>query len=104
MDQDNDFINKSSSSSCYISDITNIIFGGLSSRFWILRKHFNSMNLMELRNMPFYSWQCITLNMNHRDVHLVILDEKDMDDFIYNIINKLKTVDGRKNTAEPFIN
>jgi hypothetical protein len=31
-----------SSSSCYIEDITGILFGGTSTRFWMLRKHMNT--------------------------------------------------------------
>ena len=59
-----DFINKSSSGSCYVKDIKGIIFGGINSRFWMLRKHFNSMNINELENIPFYSWQCLTIQLN----------------------------------------
>ena len=31
-----------------IADITNIMYGGLSSRFWMLRKHINLMTKQEL--------------------------------------------------------
>jgi hypothetical protein len=31
-----------------IADITNIMYGGLSSRFWMLRKHINLMKKQEL--------------------------------------------------------
>ena len=41
--EDPDIFNKKSSASTYISNIQNIIFGGINSRFWMLRKHFNSM-------------------------------------------------------------
>lgn len=50
-----------SSASCLVSDIQAIIFGGQSSRFWMLRKHINSMSSKQLRNLPFHSWNCITL-------------------------------------------
>ena len=33
-----------SSASCKFSEIQSIIFGGMSSRFWMLRKHINSLN------------------------------------------------------------
>lgn len=71
-----DYDYHSSSSSCYVSEIRGIIFGGLQSRFWMLRKHFNSMNLEELDDIPFLSWQCLSLQLPHRDVDIVIKDEQ----------------------------
>lgn len=55
------FKEKQSSGSCKIADIQNILFGGVSSRFWLLRKHINMLTDLELQQLPFYSWQCITL-------------------------------------------
>ena len=43
-----------SKSSCKVDDITSFVFGGFSSRFWLLRKHVNSMSLKELNNLPFF--------------------------------------------------
>ena len=37
------FILKVSNSSCSFDDITGFVYGGVSSRFWILRKHINSI-------------------------------------------------------------
>ena len=55
------FDDKQSHASCKVSDIEGIIFGGISSRFWLLRKHINSLDSESLKNIPFYSWNCITL-------------------------------------------
>ena len=55
------------------------MFGGLSSRFWMLRKHINLMEPAELKKLPFYSWNCLTLCLPQKDVDLVIKDEKDME-------------------------
>jgi len=52
---------KTSSCSTFVSDIIGFIYGGCSSRFWMLRKHFNLLSPAELRDVPFYSWQCITI-------------------------------------------
>ena len=41
-------IQKTSSASTFVKDITGITFGGIQSRFWMLRKHFNSMSKSEL--------------------------------------------------------
>ena len=47
-DNDPDYKNVKSSTSCYLDDIIGIIFGGLSSRFWMLRKHFISLSAEEI--------------------------------------------------------
>ena len=61
--QDADQLNNvvTSSGSTYVSDIIGIVFGGYNSRFWMLRKHFNSMSTFELDKVPFHSWDCISL-------------------------------------------
>lgn len=47
-DEDPDYINSVSNASTYVNDIQGIIVGGINSRFWMLRKHFNSMSVHEL--------------------------------------------------------
>ena len=91
-----------SSSSCFLSDITGILFGGVSSRFWMLRKHMNSIeNPRYAQNdVPFFAWQCITIQTHYRDVDLVIHDEKDMDDLIMILVHAMNTIDGHKDTAK----
>lgn len=42
---DPDYKIKDSSASTKVSDIESIVFGGIRSRFWMLRKHFNSMSV-----------------------------------------------------------
>jgi hypothetical protein len=45
---------KKSSCSCHVDEIQGIIFGGISSRFWMLRKHINSLiDVSLLKNFPF---------------------------------------------------
>jgi hypothetical protein len=43
VETDQDFVNTDAFSSCYINEITNFVFGGINSRFWMLRKHINSL-------------------------------------------------------------
>lgn len=43
-EEDKDFDLLESSGSCKISEITGFTFGGQNSRFWMLRKHINSLN------------------------------------------------------------
>ena len=92
-----------SSASCKIKNIQSILFGGQSSRFWMMRKHFNSMNRTQLDNLPFYSWECITLKLHNRDIDLVIRDEKHMQMLLKYLIYKMKTVDGQRDTAVPLL-
>lgn len=106
---------KMSSSSTDITDIQGIIYGGITSRFWIYRKHMCSLDFSIISNdstnvkksrrkiLPFYAWQCITLVLKDRMVDLVIKNEKNMDLFIRFLVISLNTIDGYKNTAEPYI-
>ena len=50
---------KESSSSFHLKDVIGFIYGGKSSRFWMLRKHVISLDNSE--KMPFYAWECVTV-------------------------------------------
>lgn len=50
-----------SSSTTAVADITGIVYGGTTSRFWIFRKHFSCLSFAQLQNLPFHSWDCLTL-------------------------------------------
>lgn len=87
-----------SSASFKVNDITGIIFGGFSSRFWALRKQMNLINCRNMNdkqmqiNIPFYSWQCVTIQTKDRDVDLVIQNDEEMKrllNFISYEMNKL---------------
>ena len=39
-----EFADQASTATCRVSEIQGIIFGGMSSRFWMLRKHINSLD------------------------------------------------------------
>ena len=69
----------------------------------MLRKHINSMSDSELASMPFYSWNCLTLSLDHRDVELVVRDESDMNQILKYLIHRLRTLDGTRGTAEKII-
>jgi hypothetical protein len=85
-----------------LQDITGIVYGGFSSRFWMLRKHVNSIDMKTIKDsdMPFFSWQCLTLNMKHRDVDVVIQNEQEMEDFITLIIWSMKSVNNSRDSAK----
>ena len=50
--------------------------------------------------MPFYSWQCLTLQLKHREVDLVIPDDQDMNDLLEILIDSMDTVNGIKDSAK----
>ena len=56
LEADKEFKTVKSNASCHFSEVLDFHFGGLNSRFWILRKHINSMSHKELATIPFYSW------------------------------------------------
>ena len=91
-----------SSASCNLDDIKGIVFGGLSARFWMCRKHMNVNHtyMCKMRRPPFYSWECITLQLVNREVDLVIQNEKDMDDLIEVLVDGMNTVDGNKDSYD----
>ena len=91
---------KKSSSSCHVNEIKGIIFGGISSRFWMLRKHINSLiDVKQLKNFPFFAWNCITLQLRDREVDLIIKNEESMKNFLTYLVYKIKTVDGNRGSA-----
>lgn len=103
MDYDEDYFQKSSSASCHVDDVQGFHFGGSNARFWMLRKHFNTMTTDEVKYIPFYSWQCITLELKHRDVDLVIPNEKDMERFIKFLLHTLRCMDGCRGSADKLL-
>ena len=53
-----------------------------------------------MNEIPFFSWECITIHLNNRDVNLVIKDEQQMKIFILFLILKLNTFDGQANSIQ----
>ena len=98
------FKESKSSCSCKIDEIESFMFGGQSSRFWMLRKYINSVSDKKFTKIPFFSWNCLTLFLKHREVDLIIRDEDDMKNVINFLIYKLKTVDGTKNSGKNILN
>ena len=94
---------KVSSASCRFDQIEYFMYGGFSSRFWALRKHINCLQDEQLENLPFKSWECISIKMAHREVDLVIKDPDQMDAFLKYLIYKTETVDGRYGSAKAIL-
>ena len=98
-----EFTEKPSSCTFNLEDVEGIIYGGISSRFWMLRKHLCSLNPVDHKKgdkIPFHSWECLTLMLKNRDVDLVIKNEKHMDRFLKFLVYHMNTVDGNKGSAK----
>ena len=102
---DHDIFQVPSSASHRISDIQVITFGGMSSRFWVLRKHISYMPKAYLtaKSMPFFAWQCISLTLAHREVDIVVKDDKDQNNLVKYILYKMRTIDGRAGSADQIL-
>ena len=97
---------KESSLSCHIDDIGSFVVGATTSRFWALRKHINLTSSLDIaqEKIPFYSWQCLTLNLRGRKLYLVIKNEAMMIMLIKYLIGTLNTVDGSRGSAQKIKN
>lgn len=79
----------------------------MSSRFWLMRKHINSLMQDELRKLPFFCWECITLIIEkdniETNVNLVIKDQFTMTKFIEFMLVSLESIDGYRGTANNYL-
>ena len=89
-----------SKGSFYIKDIKSFVYGGFGSRFWLMRKHINSIDMKDLADLPFYCWECITIYTQQSELNLVIKDQKDMKHLLEFLIVSLETADGYRGTAK----
>lgn len=87
-----------------VDEITGFIFGGFGSRFWVFRKHICGLDTVNIvKNLPFYCWECITILTNRLDLNLVIKDEEDMTMLLEFLTIKLKSIDGKRDSALPYL-
>ena len=89
--------------SCSINLITGFIYGGFSSRFWMLRKHINSMDRLKLDSLPFFNWECISIEIKNRKIDLVVRDTHQMNLLLKFLIYHLETIDGKRYSARPVL-
>jgi hypothetical protein len=93
-------------SSTSFDEIESILYGCSGSRFWVYRKHINSMEHKDIKagKMPFYAWECLTINLfGGREVNLVIKNEACMKALLKLLIYEMKSVDGKKNSGAKII-
>ena len=69
----------------------------------MLRKHINAMPRLLIKDLPFHSWNCITIQLPHRDIDLVIKCEESMRRLINFLVHRLRTIDGVRDSAVPLV-
>ena len=99
-----EYVEKLSSSSCFLSNILGFMFGGFSSRFWALRKYVNSVGRNKVDDIFFHCWECLSLETPLRDIDIVIKNETNMNVFLKYLITEFKTQDGKRGSAVDAIN
>ena len=67
----------------------------------MLRKHINLLDKRAFTDnkVPFNSWHCLTLQLQHRDIDLIIENEKAMKMFLKLLCYKMNSIDGTKDSA-----
>ena len=50
-------------------------------------------------NIPFYAWECITIQFKHRDLDLVIRNNKNLTMLIKFLTYSINSYDGTKDSA-----
>lgn len=89
-----------------LSDITGFIFGANSVRFWMQRQAINEIistkrNQKECEDMlPYFSWECLTIQFKRRDVDIVVRDELQMEILLKFLIQVTNSFDGNTNSLD----
>lgn len=91
---------KVSKASFFLDEVTGFIYGGTSSRFWLLRKHICSKPPDDFKNLPFFSWECLSIVLKDRLVDLVIKNQEHMNMLLKLLIHNLNTINGELNSAK----
>ena len=59
-------------------------------------------NQAKKADMPFYAWQCISIQLKERTIDLVIESEQEMMNLIKVLVYKLDIIDGNAHSGIPF--
>ena len=57
-----------------------------------------------MKHLPYYCWECITLNTDKSSLNLVIKNEQHMKKFLEFLIVQLKTINGKRDSAAEYLN
>lgn len=90
-----------------IEEVQGFVFGAFSSRFWVLRRGINEIlaneravtNKKELQQaLPFYAWECVTIQLVDRNIDLVFRNDVHMQLFLKVLILALDSFDSQANS------
>lgn len=96
--------NKSKLFQYRLKDITGFIYGACSSRFSTFRNSINEILAQhdcpkEIDDlMPFYSWECLTIQFKRRDLDIVVKDEIQMEILLKFLIAETNSFDSNRNS------
>ena len=62
------------------------------------------MSKSEVKYAPFYSWNCLTIDVGYREINLVIRGDSNLQKILKFLIYNLRTLDGKKGTADKILN
>ena len=64
----------------------------------------NQLSMKELHQLPFYAWDCLTLQVKNKgDIYLIIRNERAMTKLLKFLIFSLETIDGKRGSAQSLI-
>lgn len=69
----------------------------------MLRKHINSLPRHKLDDLPFFSWNCLTIQLGYRDIDLVIRDDSQMKTLLKFLSYRLNSLNGQRNSAKKLL-
>ena len=55
------------------------------------------------QSMPFFAWQCMSIKLHHREVDIVVHDEKEQNNLVKYILYKINTIDGIAGSADKIL-
>ena len=56
----------------------------------------------EPNDIPWFSWECLSLQLKHRDVDIVIRDQQNMTKLLKFLIYSMNTIDGERGSSLPY--
>ena len=77
--------------------------GGMSSKFWQVRKYLNEIEPLEYQinpqSIPFYAWNCITIQTQEKDLDLVIPKMAEMKKLVRFLSYATNSLDGHTDSS-----
>ena len=98
--------NKSKLFQYKLNDITGFMYGACSTRFQMFKNSINEIIAQsdDIKNidslMPFYAWECLTIQFKRRDLDIVVKDEQQMEILLKFLIMETNSFDSNRNSLD----